>query len=523
MNGILYFVADDGQHGFELWRSDGTPEGTWMVADINPTGSAFEKNQALESFDGMLYFPADDGVHGKELWRSDGEEEGTALVKDINPAGDSNPSGLTMTANNILMFAADDGSHGVELWKVAGDGAEMVKDINPEGSSAPRRLTAYGDLVLFAARDCNPHGVELWKSDGSEAGTAMIADIHPSGDGDPRSFLLFNGKVYFIATDGSSETFDGSELFEMWETDGSGITKITDHIPFMGISERGISYDLFPGAGRIFFWSTINQYMRILWRSDGAPEGTEAFQYTQQFWFHGGYMPCGDRIYFVQRTELNNWLRAFDSGVSDFVDIDSPPDDYDPDIRLLYCHNDALYLEMNGFWKTDASGICAVTAAHDNFFEIDGELYSIGASLWKFDATGCGAVEVGPIHPSAASNPASHVLVMDGAAYFTADDGSSGAELWMFDPEPEVLLVAGASSRALRVYPMPASDYLIMESADYGPGRVLVWDMTGWKVMEVPAAAADSWIRLDVATLPPGAYILEIRFELKTVYGKFIK
>src|SRR5829696_8763223 len=94
-NEILFFTANDGTNGMELWKSDGTAAGTAVVKDIVP-GSGGSVPSNLTNVGGTLFFTASDGTAGTELWTSDGTAAGTIVVKDIFPGpGGSSPSLLT--------------------------------------------------------------------------------------------------------------------------------------------------------------------------------------------------------------------------------------------------------------------------------------------------------------------------------------------------------------------------------------------------------------------------------------------
>jgi ELWxxDGT repeat protein len=83
--GVVYFINDSDGAGREIWVTDGTPAGTRRVTDVVPGEGSGQPGNLIDA--GALYFTAEDGVHGRELWRVIDDVAPTALASSFNYAG----------------------------------------------------------------------------------------------------------------------------------------------------------------------------------------------------------------------------------------------------------------------------------------------------------------------------------------------------------------------------------------------------------------------------------------------------
>lgn len=218
---LLLFSANGlpGQ-GTELWSYDGLTVSP--VTNIRPDSGSAPAYPVV--FGEWLYFSANDGQHGNELWRTNGTH--SEMVADIAGGGaldSGNPSSMTVY-RDALYFSADNGVDGNELWRYDGARAEMIANINPRPfvpdidpvhHSFPAQFFVFEDILYFTADD-GTRGRELWRYDGTEP--RLVADIHPGPYGSSVSgFAIYRGDLYFSADDGET----GGELnvanFVMWK------------------------------------------------------------------------------------------------------------------------------------------------------------------------------------------------------------------------------------------------------------------------------------------------------------------
>ncbi|HVK13275.1 MAG TPA: ELWxxDGT repeat protein [Gemmataceae bacterium] len=193
--GDRVFFSAQTDAGFEPWVTDGTPEGTHLIRDINqdtPANNPGSNPAGFTVVNGAVYFAATTIAHGRELWRTDGTEAGTVEVADL-VLGDqsSDPATLVNVGGHLVYTTLKDvGNVAKAVLRWYDAAADQIRTFDGFAlSDAFGNLNAYGthDGVLYAAQAVNTAaiGKELYKLDlglapptvdGYSADTGVVGD-----------------------------------------------------------------------------------------------------------------------------------------------------------------------------------------------------------------------------------------------------------------------------------------------------------------------------------------------------------
>ncbi|HLW31794.1 MAG TPA: ELWxxDGT repeat protein [Aequorivita sp.] len=492
---ILFFLASDGQHGQELWRSDGTEIGTYMVKDINSvTGSSIDN---MINYEGKLVFSANDNINGKELWISDGEESGTYMLKDINPgAGSSNISDI-FEFNEKIYFTAENGTQGREIWMSDGTpaGTEMLLDLNPNGNgvhkgnkfiifknhfyffnyknyyesnlwrsdgtiSGTTLVTeinfspgiiygiASSDFFVFAAKT-QEFGNELWVSDGTSSGTKLLKDIFPgyiNGIDLQSRFALLNEKVLFTARDDVHGT-------EIWTTDGTSTgTQLVKDI-FPGIESSEIVKMTSTNEFVIFSAKEDYNAYHSLWKSDGTEAGTlkvKNIDLNKDYGYTIEFIPINNKIYFQGADKTINGIEIWETDGT--------------------TENTKLTVDINHSGSSSPNGTLRyLTPLNDKFIMMCTNGFN-GVEPFITDGTFGSTQMIKDIFPGynsslpTSDNKKFYFKKVGDYVYFAANDGSNGIELFRTDGTEEGTILV--KDIALGSASSLTSDLLYMEYND---------------------------------------------------------
>ncbi len=444
--GTLLFVADDGVHGRELWRSDGTPEGTVLVRDLlsgAEGGTPFQLTVA----DTTAFFVADgaweDGTPiDRVLWRSDGTENGTVWV--VSPETLRRPTQLTASGDR-LFFVAERVSDEPQLWVTDGSEAGTRQLTDVPGGIYPRQTMPMGYVpfqladvngTLFLTADDGERGHALWKSDGTPQGTVFVSRLI-EGELSPEFYELTaqNDTLFFIARTGrfdyglwrSDGTAAGTELVRMFARvfgpDEQPPLRLYPHVG--GLESVGGLVYLSVGAG-----GTGADYAPGLWRSDGSLEGTFRISEVAP---SSALVDLKGTPFFLARQDGTVELWRSDGTEAGTVAVTSIP--------LPAAQQDAAYII--DLISIDDQMYITINAAQDTQF--------LGGELWRSDGTAEGTLPVSTIAGYWGEGPgvvSDRIAGVNGTLFLVGNDLLHGAELWHSSGTPEgTVLVRDINTR----------------------------------------------------------------------------
>ena len=464
VNDLAYFVIGD---DYQLWRSDGTAEGTFLLSRVSPAYP-----QVIPLHQGIAFVRGDDNPYGREVWITEGLPQNTYQVRDINLQGvDGRPTRL-FSHRGQLHFSASTHPLGQELWQSNGITAQttplktpprplgllpelvwreelLVRDAvtgyhlsngsrllslpflpNPRFSYTPPLVNQYGTLFLLHTGLLPDQSAEvsLWRSSGSEHSTEKIAILGRRAD----SFNLINNTLFTLIQQETGQV-------ALWRSSGTSWT--TEKVLTLEVERVQEAAEW---QGQLYF-SAIAGGEQQLWRSDGTAEGTEKLATFQAL---GQFTPTPNALYF-SADEGTHGLELW------YLDQTSPP------TLLLDIHPQQASLSGRD-WLTWAEGTL--------YFWADDGLH--GRELWMTEGSAKTTRLVADLTEGPASSPIREMEGWFNRVFFILSSSGIGGPIWFVEPSTKAVTLVHPT---LRAYDLTSADSLLFFAGNDGTKGWELW------------------------------------------------
>ena len=307
----------------ELWRSDGTAAGTFLLKKFDATtsyplnlGSDITEYHNNSILGNEMFFAGFTTANGYELWKSDGTVSGTVMVKDMTAGTGNTPmDGFTRLGSDVYFFTGSG-----QLWRTNGTDAGTVNITLPAGLTVYvyNTMVAYNGKLIFVGYDA-ANGMEPWVSDGTTAGTHIIANTSPRTD----YYYVLKGLMFKEVPGGvlfPQLMTSGSYKVTLWKTDGtsSGTVQLSD---LDVIDEQsGVDYDMTQQSIYVY-----NQSQKTFFKSNYQPGGSTVisqnlaynqfsnfYNFKNTLWFSSGIAVFGSDAKEPWRCDGFQTVKTFD-------------------------------------------------------------------------------------------------------------------------------------------------------------------------------------------------------------------
>ena len=497
-----------------------------LIRDINLKGDAFginADNQRFLSNSKYIFFAADNGTDGTEIFRTDGTAAGTIMLKDISPNASSYPKGFFLFKDEVYFSAIAGNVQGLYKTDGTAAGTVLIKQMSLDINRTKPEIIEYKGNLYFGVDG------ELWKSDGTAAGTSKVAVLSsvPSGSyKEVKDFIIFNNKLYFAAKTGFFE-------INLMESDGTEAgTKIVkdvfpndnDEVGYLGVVN-----------GKLYFQANYKtKGNKELYVSDGTAAGTKFvkdlnnktanyYDGTSPLFFteiNGKTLFYADGLYETDGTAAGTTKIATLRSV--LYDQDSP-NPFIVNGKLLYTRGGdggTFYVNLYVSDGTSAGSKMIV----DQLFGIEpkyltsigGKVYFTGydtdkgQELWVSDGTEAGSKVLLDLVPGVNPSNVANLYNFNGTLYFIANIDNNGYEMYKLNLNVGTNDLATLKN-AISIAPNPIRDFLSIKIKNpETEANISLIDVTG-KTVSTQKVQYNATLNLNTENLLSGIYFVEYR------------